>query len=57
MKLKAAYTRHLAKTEIDSTVSEIKTLAAKVESGTVKDAKELDKALQKAMTVFSKKKE
>jgi hypothetical protein len=57
MKLKAAYTRHFAKTELDSTVSEMKTLASRVESGTVKDAKELDKAFQKAINVFSKKKE
>lgn len=57
MRLKAAHMGHVAKADLDSAGNEMKELASKVESGTVKDAKELDKVFQKAMLVFSKKKE
>jgi hypothetical protein len=57
IRLKAAHMGHIAKTDMDAAGNELKELASKVESGTVKDAKELDKVFQKAMLVFSKKKE
>jgi hypothetical protein len=56
MKLKAAHMGHIAKADMDAAGNELRDLASKVESGTVKDVKELDKTFQKAMLVFSKKK-
>jgi hypothetical protein len=57
MRLRAAHMGHIAKADLDSAGNQLKELASKVESGAVKDIKELDKVYQKAMSVFSKKKE
>lgn len=56
MRLKAAYAGHIAKADFDLTEIELKELASHVESGAVKEAKELDRVFQKAMLVFSKEK-
>lgn len=57
LKLKASHMGHVAKSEMDAAGNDLKELASKVESGTVKDVKELEKAFQKGMLIFSKKKE
>jgi hypothetical protein len=56
LRLTAAHTGHMIKAEIDAAGSELKELASKVESGTVKDVKELDRVFQKAILAVSKKK-
>jgi hypothetical protein len=57
IRLKAAHMGHVAKADVDSAGNQLKELASKVESGTIKDIKELDKVYQRAISVFSKKKE
>lgn len=57
IRLKAADMGHIANADVDSVGNQLKELASKVESGAVKDAKELDKVLQKAVRIFSNKKE
>ena len=56
LKLKAIHIGHKAKADLDAVIKELKDLAAKVESGTVSDVKELDKVFQKAIALFPKKK-
>ncbi len=56
-KLKASQTSHLARTEIDAAINDLKKLASKVESGAVKDVKDLEQEFHKAVAVVSKKKE
>ena len=57
LRLKAASIGTIAKAELDSAGNELKELASNVESGTVKDVKELDRIFQKAKIIDSKKKE
>jgi len=55
LKLKASQTGRLAKTELDAVVNELNTFVSKVESGSVKDVKELEQELHKAISAISKK--
>ncbi len=57
LKLKAAQAGHVAKTDLDAAGNDLKDLASKVESGTVKDVKELDQGIKKAVSGLTKKKE
>jgi hypothetical protein len=56
LRLKAAHIGHQAKADIDAAVNELKDAVAKIESGTMKGVKELDQVIQKALSVFTKKK-
>jgi hypothetical protein len=56
LKLKAAHVGHAAKADIDVAVKDLKDAVAKVESGALKGVKELDQVIQKALSIFSKKK-
>ncbi len=49
LKLKAAHIATISKAELDSAEHVLKNLASNVESGVVTDAKELDRAFQKAL--------
>ncbi len=55
LRLRAAQLRHVAKAELDSAGNELRELASKVESGTVKDVKDLEHVFQKAISVVTKK--
>jgi hypothetical protein len=57
MRLKAAHAGHIVRADLDSAGNDLKELASKVESGAVKDIKELDQVFQKALHVFSKEKQ
>jgi hypothetical protein len=57
LRLKAAHMKHIAKTDIDAMGNELKELASKVESGAIKDIKDLDQAFIKAISIVFKKKE
>ncbi len=53
LKLWAIHTGNSGKTELDDLETELNTMASNVESGVLKDKKELDKAFQKAVHIFS----
>jgi hypothetical protein len=55
LRLNGAYMGHVANTEMDSAENALKEMASKVESGTVKDVKELEQAFEKAVSVVSRK--
>ena len=55
LRLKAGQMRHVARAELDSAGSALKELASKVESGAVKDAKELEEVFQKAKSAVFKR--
>jgi hypothetical protein len=57
LKLIAARSGNTAKAQLDTIGNELKELALKVESGTIKGTKELDSIYQKADNIDSKKKE
>lgn len=57
LKLRALQTGRFTKAKIDATGTDLKDLASSVETGTVKDWKELDKGIQKAVSDIFKKKE
>lgn len=56
LRLKASLTKHVVKADLDEAGNDLKTLATKVESGAIKDVKELDHSFQKAIGVIEKKK-
>ena len=49
--------KHIAKADLDATGNELKELASKIESGAIKDIKDLDQTFKKAISIVSKKKE
>ncbi|MBN1578213.1 MAG: hypothetical protein JW913_16755 [Chitinispirillaceae bacterium] len=55
MELEAAYSGVVARAELDNVRSELRDLASKVQSGAVKEIKDLKQVFQKAMAVVSKK--
>ena len=57
LKLIAARSGNTAKARLDTIGGELKVLALRIESGVVKDTKELDEIYQKADSIDSKKKE